>query len=242
MARISSLSGYDVATVPTRRVERCGKQDRNFPSPGVTGEPPKAMKQLQEPADSIDLDSMVDRAVKGDALALDRVLGRIHPVVVRYCRSRMSAGHRSSASADDVAQEVCMAVLTALPSFRHEGKPFLAFVYGICAHKVADAHRVAARSRTHSVAEVPDAPSTARGPEQHVVANSTARVVEGLLGTLPETQQEILRLRVVVGLSAEETAEALGMSAGAVRVSQHRALAKLRHLLSTDAALTEQLV
>ena len=200
------------------------------------------MKQLQEPTDSIDLDVMVDRAVKGDALALDRVLGRIHPVVVRYCRSRMSAGHRSSASADDVAQEVCMAVITALPTFRHEGKPFLAFVYGICAHKVADAHRAASRSRSHSVADVPDAPSTERGPEQRVVANSTAAVIDGLLGTLPETQQEILRLRVVVGLSAEETAEALAMTAGAVRVSQHRALAKLRHLLSTDASLTEQLV
>ena len=106
------------------------------------------MKQLHDATDSIDLDVLVDRAVNGDAVALERVLGRIHPVVVRYCRSRMSAGHRSSASADDVAQEVCMAVFTALPTFRHEGKPFLAFVYGICAHKVADAHRAAARSRT----------------------------------------------------------------------------------------------
>ncbi len=135
-----------------------------------------------------------------------------------------------------------MAVLTALPSFRHEGKPFLAFVYGICAHKVADAHRAASRSRSHSVADVPDYASPDRGPEQQVVASSTASVVDALLGTLPETQQEILRLRVVVGLGAEETAEALGMTAGAVRVAQHRALAKLRHLLAADAALTEQLI
>jgi RNA polymerase sigma-70 factor (ECF subfamily) len=35
-------------------------------------------------------------------------------------------------------------------------------------------------------------------------------------------------LRVAVGLSAEETGRALGMSAGAVRVAQHRALQKLR--------------
>jgi RNA polymerase sigma-70 factor (ECF subfamily) len=197
---------------------------------------------VQDATDPVDLDELVNRAVNGDAAALERVLGRIHPVIVRYCRSRMSAGHRSLASADDVAQEVCMAVLTALPTFRHEGKPFLAFVYGICAHKVADAHRVAARSRSHPVADVPDAPCTDRGPEQRAVASSTAQVVDDLLGTLPETQQEILRLRVVVGLSAEETAEALGMTAGAVRVSQHRALAKLRHLLSTDASLSEQLV
>jgi RNA polymerase sigma-70 factor, ECF subfamily len=33
---------------------------------------------------------------------------------------------------------------------------------------------------------------------------------------------------VVVGLSAEETAEAVGSTAGAVRVAQHRALARLK--------------
>ena len=64
-----------------------------------------------------------------------------------------------------------------------------------------------------------------------------------LLAQLPDTQQEILRLRVGRrGLSADETAQALGMTAGAVRVAQHRGLAKLRHLLAADAALSEQLV
>src|ERR1700712_4451034 len=212
-----------------------------FSSPVVTGEPPKAMKQVRDASDPDDLDELVDLAVHGDTAALERVLGRVHPAVYRYCRSRMTAGHRSLASADDVAQEVCMAVLTALPTFRHEGKPFLAFVYGICAHKVADAHRVAARSRSLPVADIPDSASTDRGPEQCVVASSTALAIDGLLSTLPETQQEILRLRVVVGLSAEETAEALGMTAGAVRVAQHRALAKLRQLLAADSVLKEQL-
>ena len=35
-------------------------------------------------------------------------------------------------------------------------------------------------------------------------------------------------LRVATGLTAEETGAALGMSAGAVRVAQHRALVKMR--------------
>ena len=39
-----------------------------------------------------------------------------------------------------------MAVMTALPSYRRDSRPFLAFVYGIAAHKVIDAHRAAARS------------------------------------------------------------------------------------------------
>ena len=66
---------------------------------------------------------------------------------VKYCRSRIGRYERSYASADDVAQEVCLAVLTALPAYREQGRPFLAFVYGIASHKVADAHRSAARNR-----------------------------------------------------------------------------------------------
>ena len=49
-----------------------------------------------------------------------------------------------------------------------------------------------------------------------------------LLRILPPKQREILVLRVAVGLSADETAEAVGSTAGAVRVAQHRALNKLR--------------
>lgn len=197
--------------------------------------------QSSETPEQPGLDELVDRAVGGDPTAIEPLIGRIHPVVVRYCRSRMSVGPLFLSTADDIAQEVCMAVLTALPSFRREGKPFLAFVYGIASHKVVDAHRAAARVRSLPVAQVPDAPSTENGPEQFVVASSTAAVIDELLGHLPEVQQEILRLRVVAGLSAEETADALGMTPGAVRVSQHRALAKLRQRLTAGSALAERL-
>jgi RNA polymerase sigma-70 factor (ECF subfamily) len=37
-----------------------------------------------------------------------------------------------------------------------------------------------------------------------------------------------------VGLSAEETAGAVGSTPGAVRVAQHRALTRLRRLLTGD--------
>ncbi|MCP2092162.1 Sigma-70, region 4 [Actinosynnema pretiosum] len=52
-----------------------------------------------------------------------------------------------------------------------------------------------------------------------------------LLGVLPEKQREILLLRVVVGLSAEEVAVAVGSTPGAIRVAQHRALVRLRKAL-----------
>jgi RNA polymerase sigma-70 factor (ECF subfamily) len=63
-----------------------------------------------------------------------------------------------------------------------------------------------------------------------------------MLSGLPSQQREILTLRVAVGLSAEETAVALGMTAGAVRVAQHRALAKLRRVIEADHDLSEQLI
>ena len=180
-------------------------------------------------SDSTDVpDELVAAAMAGDRQAVGRVLTIIRPLVVRYCRARLGAPDRSSASADDVAQEVCLAVLTALPGYRVQGKPFLAFVYGIAAHKVIDAHRASARNRSEPVADLPDATESADGPEQRALRLELSGEMGRLLDQLPDKQREILVLRVVVGLSAEETADAVGSTPGAVRVAQHRALARLR--------------
>jgi len=184
-----------------------------------------------------DFDVLVSSAVDGDRTAIDGVLRWVRPLVVRYCRARVGRQEKTFASADDVAQEVCLAVLTALPSYRDQGRPFLAFVYGIAAHKVADAHRSVARNRAEPVAEIPDSPSLADGPEQRAMQGELAGRMNTLLRTLPDKQREILILRVVVGLSAEETAEAVGSTAGAVRVAQHRALGRLRKVLASEEVI-----
>jgi RNA polymerase sigma-70 factor (ECF subfamily) len=173
-------------------------------------------------------DELVVRAMTGDPQAVGAVIALIRPMVVRYCRARLGRVDRSSVSADDVAQEVCLAVLTALPGYRVQGRPFLAFVYGIASHKVIDAHRAATRNRSEPVADIPDAVESADGPEQRALRIELSSEMGKLLDTLPEKQREILVLRVVVGLSAEETADAVGSTPGAVRVAQHRALARLR--------------
>jgi RNA polymerase sigma-70 factor, ECF subfamily len=174
------------------------------------------------------LDAVVAEAVAGNRDALREVLEIIRPIVVRYCRARVGATERSGLSADDVAQEVCLAAITALPRYKDQGRPFLAFVYGIAAHKVADAHRAAARNRAEPTDVVPERFSLEAGPEQMAIDSESAARMNNLLAVLPEKQREILILRVVVGMSAEETAEAVGSTAGAVRVAQHRALARLK--------------
>lgn len=179
-------------------------------------------------------DEPVAAAIAGDDVATARLLATIRPLVVRYCRARVGRHERSFASADDVAQEVCLAVLTALPSYHDQGRPFLAFVYGIAQHKVADAHRAAARNRSDPVPEVPDGVSEVAGPEQRALRFELNERLARLLDVLPAKQREIVVLRVVVGLSAEETAAAVGSTPGAVRVAQHRALGRLRRLLTGE--------
>jgi len=209
---------------------------------GLTiGRQPRCLVTLPQQcamSDTTDVpDDLVAAAMTGDREAVGRVLAIIRPLVVRYCRARLGAPDRSSASADDVAQEVCLAVLTALPGYRVQGKPFLAFVYGIAAHKVIDAHRASSRNRSEPVADVPDSVEVADGPEQRALRVELSGEMGRLLDQLPDKQREILVLRVVVGLSAEETAEAVGSTPGAVRVAQHRALARLRKTMPEGSDL-----
>ncbi|WP_161895676.1 sigma-70 family RNA polymerase sigma factor [Gordonia spumicola] len=178
------------------------------------------------------LGQAVQAAAQGDRDALSSVLESVREPVLRYCRGRMGAGERHLFSADDVAQEVLMAVMTALPRYQDQGRPFMAFVYGIASHKVADAMRSASRIKADPVDELPETVDFANGPEQSALDADAGRQMRLLLEQLPEKQREILVLRLVVGLSAEETADMVDSSPGAVRVAQHRALSKLKKLVN----------
>jgi len=178
---------------------------------------------------SRDLSRLVAGAISGDPRAMEDLLGAVHRLVHRYCRARLSRFPGAEHAADDVAQEVCIAVLSALPRYRDEGKPFEAFVYRIAANKVADVQRWSYRTPTPQ-AELPDVIDLTDGPETLAIRASDAREARVLLDRLPETLRELVVLRVAVGLSADETGRALGMSPGAVRVAQHRAVQRLRTL------------
>ena len=183
-----------------------------------------------------ELTSYATAARTGDRAAVEALLARLRPGLVRYCRARLGRTDGSYGSADDVAQEVCAAVFTSLETWSDQGRPFAAWAYGVAAHKVADAQRAACRDRTAPVEQVPEAADLTAGPEDVAVAADRARLTRALLDRLPPAHRELLLLRVVSGMSAEETGAVLGMTAGAVRVAQHRALARLRVLAAEAGA------
>ena len=155
-------------------------------------------------------------------------------MVLRYCRGRLGRLPGADYAADDAAQEACIAVLTALPRYRDEGRPFEAFVFGIAARKVADVQRAAIRAAVPTET-LPETLDESAGPEEAALAAAEAKRARDLLDKLPDHLRELMVLRVAVGLSAEETGRALNMTPGAVRVAQHRALNRLRSFAAEEA-------
>ncbi|GMA38481.1 RNA polymerase sigma factor ShbA [Mobilicoccus caccae] len=175
------------------------------------------------------LAELVPAAMGGDTAALEALMLAVRERAFRYARARLGRFPQAAGAAEDAAQEVCIAVLTSLSRYDERGVPFEAYVYSICARKVADVQRSMFRQPVPTD-EVPDRADLDAGPEELVVAGSQADEAWELMQSLPDHQRELLTLRVAVGLSAEETASSLGMTAGAVRVAQHRALARLREM------------
>ena len=173
---------------------------------------------------------VVRDAMAGDPVALATVVGHFRPAVYRYCRSRLGEHH----AAEDVTQEVMLAVLQSLPRHRADEHALAAFVFGIAANKVAMAHRDGRRRREDLLDQVAERADHAPGPAELAEADDVRTRLEGLLAELPEHLREILSLRFS-GLSADEVGQVVGMSAGAVRVAQHRALTRLRELAHSEA-------
>jgi RNA polymerase sigma-70 factor, ECF subfamily len=177
-----------------------------------------------------DLSGLARAAQGGDSDDVEALLQRVRTIAHRYSWSRLAAYPGGLHLADDVAQDICLAVFRALPRYRDRGRPFEAFVHGVAARKVADARRAIARHPV-STDELPDEVDDAPTPEDRVIRDAELESASALLHRLPERLREVMVLRVAAGLSAEETGAALGMSPGAVRVAQHRAMAKIRQLV-----------
>jgi RNA polymerase sigma factor (sigma-70 family) len=156
---------------------------------------------------------IVAAAQRGDALALDRLLDELAPYVRRLC------ARIAPEAPDDATQEALLAVFRGLPSLRAPE----AIVTWVRAVTVRTAVRVARRSgREVAAAEVPAQPATASPEGLAEIRDALAR--------LPVSQRAVVVLRAREGLSEQEIAATLGISAGTVKSRLHRARATLREV------------
>jgi RNA polymerase sigma-70 factor (ECF subfamily) len=200
----------------------------------TTTEIPEAPSPTSRTVTKESVEPLVTAAKTGDRDAVRELLQVLEPVMVRYCRMRMGGRDLSYLSADDVAQEVCIALVKILPSYEERGGSFLHLGLAIAANKVADAFRAVARDRSQPVPDPPETRSAPNEPESHALRSELALRLDRLMSALPPTHREVLTLRFGAGLSATETGAALGISPGNVRARHHRAIVRLRAMVEPD--------
>ena len=134
--------------------------------------------------------------------------------------------------AEDLNAETWYKVMAGIGSFPiGKDRKFVAWVFVIAKNVLIDQHRTRTRRPERLTDTLLDLDSPAPGltPEELAIQRDLSRTTLAAVNALPHKQQaEVLLLRFYDGLSVAETAAHLGITEGAVRVRQHRAIATLR--------------
>jgi RNA polymerase sigma-70 factor (ECF subfamily) len=169
---------------------------------------------------------ILQAAQAGRRAAIASLYRGFNPILVTYLRAR------APGVAEDVAHETWLAVSEELREFRGDESAFRVWLISIARTQLAGERASIPSVHASTVEPGRLAKITPiREPEDVRVADAA---IAQLLAGLPPSHAEILLLRVVGGLSAEEAGALVGKTPGAVRVIQHRALRKLAKRLSDD--------
>lgn len=171
------------------------------------------------------------RAVDGDEAAFEQIV-RAFSDRVRSIALRMLG---DAFEADDLAQEVFIAVYRSLHTFRGEAKLatwILRIARNHCLNRIKSRHRRSHGSErlqhaASALGTVPGVIDTPRGPESNAISNEIRLEVEAAIAELPVKMRWLVVLRDVEGLSYEEIAEAADLHVGTVKSRLHRARERL---------------
>ena len=130
------------------------------------------------------------------------------------------------AEAEDVVQQVFLAVHRALPSFRGESR------VGTWLYRIAIRAAVASRASRRIASPLDDA-HAAPSTEDRLEARSDALRVAEAMRTLPVEHRTVLSLFAIEGLSHREIADVLGVPEGTVWSRLANARRKLADALAT---------
>ncbi|MBN1210773.1 MAG: sigma-70 family RNA polymerase sigma factor [Myxococcaceae bacterium] len=175
---------------------------------------------------------LMEAARSGDGEAVDELLARHEKQVYRF-------GLRMCGSEDDakeVLQETLLAAFRGIHAFRGDAE------LSTWLYQVARTHCIRLRRRRVGAPDEfqpldsPAASGVAAGdatPDMVSHARQLGEVLQAAILALPEAQREVLILRDVEGLTAEEAAQVVGIEVRALKSRLHRARLQLREHLST---------
>ncbi len=171
---------------------------------------------------------LIRRAQLGDREAFGELYQRYLAPIYGYIRLRVE----SERDAEDLTEMVFMKSLESLGRYEDRGAPFAAFLYKVARHLVIDSYRSKPAPLPLEVAEA--RPDSEPGTETNLVERERGRAALSAMARLSEPHQEVIRLRVLLGLPTETAAQWMGRSPAAIRVLLHRALRTLRKVVESN--------
>lgn len=140
--------------------------------------------------------------------------------IFRYLLNRV--GDRQEA--EELTAQTFLAVMERLPTYKHNGH-FPAWLFSIARHKAADYFRRQSRNSETDLAE--DLPQPA-AENQAGFDPTDLRELSALITSLPDDDQELLRLRYVAELSFAEISALQGRKIDAVKKTLYRLQTRLQ--------------
>lgn len=170
---------------------------------------------------------LVKLAQEGDTDAFGQLYERYSPAVFRFLFSHID----NRLDAEDLTEDVFIRIWRSLPGYRHQGIPFVAYVFRVARNRLIDYYRRSKRNKDQVSLDDIVIGDHQADPGDIVDNGLEHQEIQALLGDLRDDYRMVLTLRFMGDLSPDETAEVMGRTSGAVRVLQHRALAALRKML-----------
>lgn len=174
-------------------------------------------------------EALIAQAAAGDETAVITLYQQHKTAVYNYVYYRLGGNQMM---AESITADVFTRMVAQLPRFVYRGRPFLAWLYTIARHCVADHHRQSGRAQLQPLSDQ-HLDKTA-GPEQQAhLSLETDRLLQAI-HQITEDQRDVIILRFIEGHSVAETAELLDKTEGAVKTLTRRALAALRRNMEAD--------
>lgn len=185
--------------------------------------------------------ALVAASRDGDPAALEALVeshqDRVYSFAMRMCRNVEDA--------KDILQDTFLGVIRSIREFREESK-FSTWLYRIAANACLKKQRRGVHDptpeqelslddlmpRPDAEGRKPEIPDWSGDAERTLLQGELSARMESAIDKLPRDYKIVLVLRDVEGLSAEETAQALGLSVPAVKSRLHRARVFVRRELA----------